>query len=133
MLSAGKLRHRVLIQRPVEVQDDQTGAVNLTWVDVAKVWAAIEPISVREFIAADVEDSKITTRITIRYRKNLDHSYRFYHEAQKKYYDIHGILFDKESGLEYITLPCSEGLKYQEGQQIGVPVNLSLPEIGVQS
>lgn len=115
-LSAGKLRHRVTIQRPVNVQDADDGAMVTTWQDVATVWAAIEPLSAREFIAAMAEDSKVSTRITMRYRSDISHEMRLYHAAKSIYYDIHGILSDKDSGLEYITIPVSEGVKYQEGQ-----------------
>lgn len=120
MLNAGKLRHRVVIQQAVETQDSNTGAINVVWQDVATVWAAIEPLSAREFIAAQAEDSSITTRITIRYRRDISAKMRLHHRAKNVFYDIHGILSDKNSGLEYITLPCSEGLKYSsEPDELG--------------
>jgi SPP1 family predicted phage head-tail adaptor len=112
MLAAGKLRHRVVIQKPVETQDTNSGAINTTWQDLATVWAAIEPLSVKELIASQTEDSKLVGRVTIRYRSDIDHSYRIYHDAKGVYYNIEGILADKESGLEYITIPVSQGLKY---------------------
>lgn len=112
MLNAGRLRHRVVIQGPQEVQDAQTGAVSVSWVDMASVWAAIEPLSAREYTVAQTEDSKITTRITIRYRENVTAKMRVYHQAKDKYYNIEGVLSDKDSGLEYLTLPCSEGIRY---------------------
>lgn len=68
MIDAGRLRHRVKIQRRVETQNSTTGYVTTTWQDVAIVWAGIEPMSVRELMAAGIEDSKINTRIVIRYR-----------------------------------------------------------------
>lgn len=111
-LSAGKLRHRVTIQEPVNVQDSTDGSMVKTWRDVATVWAAIEPLSAREFIAAMKEDSKVSARITIRYIPTINHEMRLYHAAKSVYYDIHGILSDKDSGLEYITIPVSEGVKY---------------------
>lgn len=109
MVAAGKLRHRVTIQNPVETQDPTTGAMNVAWQDLAYVWAAIEPLSGREFVSAQAEQAKVTTRITIRYRDDLTAKMRLYHTAKGIYYQIHGILSDKESGLNYITLPCSEG------------------------
>lgn len=128
MINSGKLRHRIVLQKPVKTQDQQSGAYITTWQDVGNLWCAIEPISAREFIASQVEDSKISTRITIRYTKNINHSYRIYHQAKDVYYNIHGILADQNSGLEYITLPCSEGLR--DEVVIGdIPVNLTLPEI----
>lgn len=112
MLKSGLLRHRLTIQYPVETQNQDTGAIDVVWTDVATVWGSIEPISAREFIAAQSEDSKVSTRITIRYRNDIDAKMRLYHAAKGQYYNIEGVLSDKESGLEYLTLPCSEGLRY---------------------
>ena len=130
MLQAGKLRHRVVIQRQQETRDMNSGAVNVVWVDVATVWAAIEPISAREFIASDVESSRINTRITVRYRNDLVAKMRLYHASKNMYYDIEGVLADKDSGLEYLTLPCSEGLRYLGDMQPDLPpVNVQIPVI----
>jgi SPP1 family predicted phage head-tail adaptor len=106
-LSSGKLRHRVQLQRSVQVQDPVTGDLSSSWVDVAKVWAAVEPLSAREFTASSAVQSAITTRITIRYRQ-VDASMRILHLG--RIYNIEGVLADKDSGLEYLTLPCSEGV-----------------------
>lgn len=114
MIEAGKLRHRVVIQKQIEVQDLDNGALNVTWQDIATVWSSIEPLSANEFIAAMAEASKVTTRITIRYRKDITAKMRLYHAAKEQYYNIEGVLADKDSGLEYITLPCSEGVRYQQ-------------------
>lgn len=128
MLEAGRLRHRVVIQKPVLTQDVDTGAMDTTWQDVATVWAAIEPLSVREMIAAQAEDSKVSARITIRYRNDLDHTCRLYHAAKKALYNVEGIMADKDSGLEYITVPVSEGLKYCPGTA-AIPVILTAPVV----
>lgn len=106
-LAAGRLRHRVAIQRRVLAQDT-SGNTTHTWANIATVWAAIEPLSTREFIAAQSVQSEVTARIVIRYRANIDASMRIVHKD--KIYNIHGILADKDSGLEYLTLPVSEGV-----------------------
>lgn len=130
MIQAGKLRHRVVIQKQAESQNQSDGSIIIEWVDVAKVWCAIEPLSAREFVAAQAEASKITTRITVRYRPDVTAKMRLYHAAKDMYYNIEGVLSDKDSGLEYLTLPCSEGVRYQEGDPDAVlPVILEYPEI----
>lgn len=118
MLNAGKLCHRVVIQRlqvspdsAGQVQDDM-GELNEEWETLGTVYAAIEPVSARELITAQSERSKISTRITIRYRSDVDYAMRVYHEAKGQYYNIEGVLADKESGLEYLTLACSTGMRY---------------------
>lgn len=108
-LSAGRLRHRVRIERPSYEQDPVTGEMILSWELVAeKVPAAIEPSSVREFISAQAMQSSVTARIVIRRRPGIDATMRIVHRGQV--YNIHGVLADPESGLEYLTLPCSEGV-----------------------
>lgn len=128
MLNAGRLRHRVVIQRPVDTRDSSDGSVIRTWSNLATVWAAIEPLSAKEFIASQAEDSQVSTRIVIRYRDDISHEMRLYHAAKDKYYNIEGILSDKDSGLEYITIPCSEGVRYQEGPET-TPVVLTSPVV----
>lgn len=107
-IAAGRLRHRVELQAPVHTQNPTTGEVVTTWTKKADVWAAVEPLSAREFIQSATTQSQITTRITIRYRQEIDATWRIVYRG--KYYNIHGVLADKDSGIEYITLPCSEGV-----------------------
>ena len=52
MLDSGKLRHRVSIERVERTQDPVTGAIAETWTEIAKVWAAVEPLSARESTTA---------------------------------------------------------------------------------
>ena len=75
-LAAGRLRHRITVQRQVESRDS-SGAVNVNWVDYAELWAAVEPVSVlgfiaaREFIAGQSMQSQIVARIVVRQRDDL--------------------------------------------------------------
>ena len=106
-IGAGDLRHRVLIQQQVTTRDDD-GVSHTTWVDVATVWAAVEPLSAREFIQSGQTQAAVTARITIRYRAGLQASMRILHRGQV--FNIAGLLPDKVSGLEYITIPVSAGV-----------------------
>jgi SPP1 family predicted phage head-tail adaptor len=108
-LDPGKLRHRITIQKPINQQDPTTGQLTTNWVAVASnVAAAIEPVSVREFVAAQAMQSQISARIVIRYRPGLTAQMRILHGA--KIYNPQGWLADPDSGLEYLTAPCSEGV-----------------------
>lgn len=107
-LKAGRLRHRIELQRQHRSQDSTTGEITVTWQTQAKVWAAIEPLSVREFISSQSKQSEVTARIVIRYRPDIDASWRIVH--RDKIYNIQGVLGDIDSGLEYITLPVREGV-----------------------
>ena len=62
----GKLRHRIAIERFTETRDTD-GSVIETWSTYATVQSSIEPISGREYFAAQSVQADITRRITIRY------------------------------------------------------------------
>ena len=109
MLEAGKLRHRVDIEKQTYVQDATTGEMTTTWTaHAASIPASIEPLSAREFIQAAATQSAVTARITIRYLPGVTAAMRVKHGAT--IYNIHGVLSDRSSGIEYLTLPVSEGL-----------------------
>ena len=120
-IEAGRLRHRVRIEQLTylldshgdQYQDPETGESRPEWVEVDTVWAAIEPLSAREFIAAQSTQSQITARIVIRYRDGLDASMRLVHVRTGRpdvVYNPAAFLPDVESGLEYLTAPCSTGV-----------------------
>jgi SPP1 family predicted phage head-tail adaptor len=114
-LSAGRLRHRITIQQLVTTgQDPTTGELNQEWQDLhTSVPAAIEPLSAREFMASQAVQSKYSARIVIRYRAGLDPAMRIVgvcgcHEG--RIFNPAGWLADPDSGLEYLTAPCTEGV-----------------------
>lgn len=108
-MEAGRLRHRIDIEVPTQVQDATTGEITLTWgTHLASVPAAVEPLSVREYISAQQVQSEIVARITIRYRSGLNATMRIKHGS--KIYSPVGFLPDNNSGLEYLTIACSEGV-----------------------
>lgn len=107
-MRAGKLRHKVTIQAPGLTQDPVTGEMLAGWTDFASVFASIEPLSARDFIAAKAGQSEISARIVIRYREGILPTMRILHRS--KVYAIQGVLPDAKSGLEYLTIPVSEGV-----------------------
>lgn len=106
-LSAGKLRHRVCFQSLERVIDSAGDTVE-EWVTAFECWAAIEPLSAREFIASQAGQSQVTARIVIRYREGVKATMRIRHRGA--IYNIAGVLPDKGSGLEYLTLPVTAGV-----------------------
>lgn len=124
-IEAGRLRHRVRIERMdylrdsagEAIQDPETGQIARDWVEVDEVWAAIEPVSVREFIQSQAMQSAVSARIMIRHRDDVDAGCRLVHVRLNRpdvIYNPAGILADKDSGLEYLTIPCTQGVN--EGQ-----------------
>ena len=108
-LAAGKLRHKVLIQYPLTTQDPNTGAMIVEWTDVASVWASVEPLSAREFIAAGAEQSEVSGKVIMRRRDDINATMRIVYRGMV--HQILGVLSDPVSGLEYMTLPVSEGVR----------------------
>ena len=106
---AYRLRQRITIEQPGLTQDPVTGEMISGWTLFAdKVPASVEPLSARDFIAAQANQSEISARIVIRYRPGVLSTMRIIHRG--KVYGIQGVLADKESGLEYLTLPVTEGV-----------------------
>ena len=111
-LASGRLRHKVELQEQAQTQDPVSGEILVTWQTIARPWAAIEPLSARDFIAAQAQQSEVRGRITIRRRADINASMRIVHRGL--IYRILGVLNDPESGLEYQTLPVSEGVRLED-------------------
>lgn len=108
MLAAGKLRHRITIQHRIEKRT-ATGSVKTIWEDLYhNIAASVEPLSTREYVASEAFQSKVVARIVIRYLPYITQSMRIVHRDDV--YNIAGTLADKESGLEYLTIPVSKGV-----------------------
>lgn len=110
-MEAGKLRHPVEIQHKITPRDPVTGEfLAPAWVEFAKVWAAVEDLSARDMIAAKAGQSQVTGRMVIRYRSGVLPTMRVIHRGEA--YSIEGPpIADKKSGLEYLTLLVSKGVK----------------------
>ena len=64
-MQAGKLRHRVELQRATVTADSHGDQVK-AWTTLRTVWASIEPLSGREYLQGAQTSSDITARIKIR-------------------------------------------------------------------
>lgn len=112
VISAGQLNHRVRIQQPTTVKD-ALGAPTQLWVDVATVWADIQPLSGREARIADRVAAEVTHQITVRYRSDLDDPQavvRMRVLFRGRIFSIHAALNDDEANVAIILL-ASEGLR----------------------
>lgn len=112
-IDSGRLRHRIEVQEQGYLgQDPITGAEVREWRRFHACWAAIEPLSARELIAAQSTQSKVTARIVIRQVDGITSAMRIVHVVRgvTTVYNIEGVLADKDSGVEYLTLPVSQGV-----------------------
>ena len=62
-LDIGALRHRLELQRET-ITTDSNGDQDKEWTTFDTVWAAIAPLSAREFVASGQSESEVMARIT---------------------------------------------------------------------
>jgi SPP1 family predicted phage head-tail adaptor len=69
-VGAGDYNRRITLQH-FETTKDSEGIVTQQWMDVATVWAAVEPLRGREYFAAAAVNAENTVRFRIRYRPGI--------------------------------------------------------------
>ena len=109
MSLAARLNKRVTIQALVEVQDSIGQPLPADWIDIitdgdGKCWAEVKDVSGKEFIAADAENSKVTTRITIRHRADVTAEMRVLHGE-----NIYNVLAALGQADRTLLLMCERG------------------------
>lgn len=106
MYSAGRFRHRIVIEKPAYIQNLDTGDMVPTWEAYATRWAEIAPSSGNAFMAAKSEQSQVTGRIVMRAMPDLTADMRILHTNKgiTKVYEVAAILPDADSGEEYISV-----------------------------
>lgn len=113
-MRAGTIRSRISLQRPVRIKDDTGEMIVDQWSEFAKVWAAVEPITGREYMAASEFRASTTTRIRIRWRPDVDASMRVVAD-DGTVYSVDAVL--PVRGLtRQIHLMCSTGVITEGGQ-----------------
>lgn len=103
-MNPGNLNKRITLQQQTEEQD-ASGQLLDNWADIATVWAAIEPLSGREFFAAQQVNSEVTTKIRIRYRDGIKAYMRI--KYGERIFDIQSVIDPKEQHKE-LVLMCRE-------------------------
>ena len=79
MIDPGKMRHRITFQRftgELDAYGDPLRAEDANWADVATVWAAIYPVSGREFYEAEQSQSAVSHKIRCRWHPGLETAMR---------------------------------------------------------
>lgn len=112
-MKAGKLRHWLRFERKV-TDVDSDGNLLETWVDAFAVNSLmpceLEPLSARELIAAQSMQSRVSARIVCRWRPGIDAAQRAVDPRDGAVYNFEGVVPDKESNREYVTIPASTGI-----------------------
>jgi SPP1 family predicted phage head-tail adaptor len=111
-IAAGQLKHRVRIQQPRAARDP-LGAPIQSWIDVATVWADIQPLTGREAVIASRIASEIGHQITVRYQPVFDDPKQVASMRAlygDRVFAIHAALNDDEEDVAMVLL-VSEGLR----------------------
>jgi SPP1 family predicted phage head-tail adaptor len=72
----GRLRHRLVIEAPLDLPDGAGGATR-GWTVVGQCWARIEPMVADVRLQYSRPDQAQTHRIILRWRADIDGSHRF--------------------------------------------------------
>lgn len=110
-MDAGQLNRRITLQSRTLTQDSVGGQIE-AWVDVATVWAAIEPATGRELLTAQTLRIDAPRTVTLRWQAAFA-SPPALAAMRLKYgtriFNIHSSVNERE-GRREIVLLCSEGM-----------------------
>lgn len=87
--TAQELNRKITFQEETIGQDPVTGEMVTTWDDVASVFAKVEPLVGREYMAAAAIQAEDMTKFTCRYRGGLTPAMRIAFDG--KHYNIQSI------------------------------------------
>lgn len=105
-MQAGKLRHRVTIQQDTPVQDGY-GQPVASWGTYAVRWAAVEPLTGREYFTAQQTQATVNTRIRVRWSSGHGITPKMRVSWSGRLFEIDSVL-EKESGHRELHLMCTE-------------------------
>ena len=107
----GDLRHRITIQTRV-ITKNSYGENTIAWNDDATYWAAIWPVSAKEYFNAQQVQAGVTHKIRIRYR-TLGDGTRINPECRIKYntryFGIKSVINPDERNI-YLDMLCEESI-----------------------
>ncbi len=107
----GELRHRVALQAPTTTRESSGGFVK-SFATNSTVWASINTLSGREYLALQQTQNVTTVKIVIRYHASIKVNWRVVDTGNSPQitYTIHHI--EKHNlRKEMLTLWCSEGVQ----------------------
>lgn len=102
----GKLRDLVTVERKTTARDTD-GGERVVWADVGDQWASIEPLSGREFFAAQQAQSELVVKIRMRYPSDVRAEDRITYAGVN--YNV-GAVMNIENRNREIVCMCSQGV-----------------------
>ena len=101
-MRAGDLDQRVTVERYTSTEDELGQPIE-SWAPLFTCWAAVEPLTGREYLAAQAAVSEVTARIRMRFRPWMTAQDRVIHEGTV--YQIESLV-DVRSGNRELVLMC---------------------------
>lgn len=99
------MRERVTLQAPVRTADGAGGA-DVTWNDVATVWASVMALSGRERPAGERMEARRRLQVLIRYRSDVTAAMRLLWQGRAL--DIR-TMYDIDGKRHMLLIDCEEG------------------------
>jgi SPP1 family predicted phage head-tail adaptor len=105
-MNIGSMSKRVTIRSKTQISDGAGGWKD-SWVEVATVWASVEPLSGNEFFKAQQLQYSISHKVTIRYKAGITPKMDILYHGRE--FDIQNVIDPKERH-EQLVLLCQERL-----------------------
>lgn len=113
---AGELRNRITVQAFTDGGRDEDGfEIEAAWSDYINLWAKITPLSSKDLISAQADQSEVVARMKIRYREDIDTTMRVIWKGRIFAIDSQA-LDDNETGVTYSTFNLSGGIERFKGE-----------------
>lgn len=103
-LPIGRMRHRVLIEAPVDVADDN-GGVARTYTPSGWLWASITPLRLTHRFVGDRAEQAVTHHIVFRHRDGMNAAMRL--RKNERVFRILAIE-DADAPPQYLRALCEE-------------------------
>ncbi|WP_416729202.1 phage head closure protein [Fictibacillus sp. JL2B1089] len=106
-MNPGRLNKRITLQRKGFTRDAESNTKE-SWLDTETVWAAVEPLRGREYLAAAAASAESLVRFRIRYRKNVTADMRV--KYNDRIFELNSPPIDPEESHKELILMCKEVL-----------------------
>ena len=81
-MNAGALDQRIVIERRTGATNDWGEPLPDSWLPIVTTWAHVQPLTGRDFIAAQAAMSEVKVKIIMRYRPGITPADRVNHNGQ---------------------------------------------------
>ena len=102
-MNAGALDQRIVIERRTGATNDWGEPLPDSWLPIITTWAHVQPLTGRDFIAAQAAMSEVKLKIIMRYRPGITPADRVSHGGQV--YGVEAVI-DVHSSRRELHLMC---------------------------